>query len=70
MPLRERCATRLNRNVLTQLQTNEHEQLIARAKYILDQQQLYQEQANLESPSLTQRWEHTRNQEESQGTLS
>ena len=47
-----------------QLQTNEREQLIARAKYALNQQQLYREQANLESPSLGQRWENQRNQKE------
>ena len=47
-----------------QLQTNEREQLIARANYILDQRQLYDHQTNLESPSLGKRWEHTRNQKE------
>lgn len=50
---------------IKQLQTNEQEQLIARARYLLDQQKLYQEQANLESPSLSQRWEHKRNIKES-----
>ena len=49
-----------------QLQTNEQEQLIARARYILNQQKLYQEQANLESPTLGQRWEHKRNIKEAQ----
>ena len=49
-----------------QLQTNEQEQLIARARYILNQQKLYREQANLESPSLAQRWEHKRNIKEAQ----
>ena len=49
-----------------QLQTNEREQLIARAQYILDQQQLYREQANLEAPSFGQRWENTRNEKEAQ----
>jgi hypothetical protein len=47
-----------------QLQANEREQLIARARYILNQQQLYREQANLESPSLAQRWENTHNRKE------
>jgi hypothetical protein len=47
-----------------QLQTNEREQLIVRAKYALNQQQLYRKQANLESPSLGQRWENQRNQKE------
>ena len=49
---------------IKQLQTNEREQLIARANYILDQRQLYNHQTNLESPSLGKRWEHTRNQKE------
>jgi len=49
---------------IKQLQSNEREQLIARANYILDQRQLYNHQANLESPSLGKRWEHTRNQKE------
>jgi len=49
---------------IKQLQTNEQEQLIARANYILDQRQLYDHQTNLESPSLGKRWEHTRNQKE------
>lgn len=47
-----------------QLQTNERDQLIARAEYALNQQQLYRKQANLESPSLGQRWEHQRHQKE------
>lgn len=47
-----------------QLRANEREQLIARAKYVLNQQQLYREQANLESPSLAQRWENTHNRKE------
>ncbi|MDX2458336.1 MAG: hypothetical protein QNL87_12595 [Gammaproteobacteria bacterium] len=47
---------------LKQLQTNEREQLIARANYILGQQQLYHDQTNLKPPSLGQRWENTRNQ--------
>jgi hypothetical protein len=49
---------------IKQLQTNEREQLIARANYILDQRQLYHDQANLETPSLGKRWENTRNQKE------
>ena len=49
---------------IQQLQTNEREQLISRANYILGQQQLYHDQTNLEAPSLGQRWEHTRNQKD------
>jgi tetratricopeptide (TPR) repeat protein len=49
-----------------QLQSNEQEQLIARARYILNQQKLYQEQANLEAPTRGQRREHKRNIKEAQ----
>lgn len=49
---------------IKQLQTNEREQLITRANYILGQQQLYHDQTNLEAPSLGQRWENERNQKE------
>jgi hypothetical protein len=49
---------------IKQLQANEREQLIAHARYILDQQQLYRNQANLQSLSLGQRWENTRTQKE------
>ena len=54
---------------VTLLQTNERDQLIARAEYALNQQQLYRKQANLESPSLGQRWENQRHQKEAM-TLS
>jgi len=54
----------LEQERVKQLQTNEREQLIIRAKYALNQQQLYRKQANLESPSLGQRWEYQRNQKE------
>ena len=47
-----------------QLQDNEREQLIARARFILGQQQLYREQANLAPPSMAQRWEDKRNRKE------
>ena len=47
-----------------QLQDNEREQLIARARVILGQQQLYREQANLAPPSMAQRWEDKRNRKE------
>lgn len=45
---------------ISQLKNNEREQLVARASYMIDQQQLYQQQANLEQPSLSQRWEYSR----------
>jgi tetratricopeptide (TPR) repeat protein len=47
-----------------QLRINEREQLTSRATYMLEQQKLYQDQINLESPSLGQRWENKRNAKE------
>jgi hypothetical protein len=47
-----------------QLKINEREQLVSSATYMLEQQQLYQDKVNLESPSLGQRWENTRNEKE------
>jgi hypothetical protein len=55
---------------IKQLQTNEREQLIAQARYILGQQQLYREQANLQTPSLAQRWEYTRTQKDAQAVAT
>jgi hypothetical protein len=50
----------LERERLQQLKLNERERLITRANYMLDQQALYQQQTNLEPPSLGQRWEISR----------
>jgi hypothetical protein len=50
----------LERERVQQLKSNERERLITRANYMLDQQALYQQQANLTSPSLGQRWEISR----------
>lgn len=47
-----------------QLKTNEREQLVSRANYMLEQQKLYMDMVNLETPSLGQRWEHKRNEKE------
>ena len=47
-----------------QLRINEREQLTSRATYMLEQQKLYQDKINLESPSLGQRWENKRNAKE------
>ena len=47
-----------------QLQTNERKQLISRAGFMLEQQKLYANKINLESPSFTQRWENKRNARE------
>ena len=52
-----------------QLKTNEREQLVSRATFMLEQQKLYQDKINLESPSLGQRWENKRNAKEA-GELS
>jgi len=52
----------LEQERVRQLQQNEREQLVARARYMLDQQQLYLQQANLQQPSLVQRWESARNE--------
>ena len=54
---------------VTQLSNNEREQLISRANFMLQQQKLYQDKINLESPSLGQRWENKRNAKEA-GELS
>ncbi len=48
-----------------QLKINERNKLITRAEYLLDQQQLYQQQVNLQPPSYAQRRENSRNESES-----
>ena len=50
----------LERERVQQLKRNERDRLITRANYLLDQQALYQQQVNLTSPSLGQRWEISR----------
>ena len=47
-----------------QLKINEREKLVARADYLLDQQQLYRQQVNLQPPSYKQRRVNTRNESE------
>jgi hypothetical protein len=54
----------LERERVQQLKLNERERLITRANYMLDQQALYQQQTNLEPPSLGQRWEISRYEKE------
>jgi len=56
--------SRIEQARVEQLKTNEREQLVSRANYMLEQQKLYLEKINLESPSLGQRWEHSRNEKE------
>lgn len=46
------------------LKANERKQLLSRAGYVVTQQQLYQEQLDLESPSVTRRVLNTRHQQE------
>jgi hypothetical protein len=47
-----------------QLKANERKQLVSRAAFMLEQQQLYANKVNLESPSFSQRWENKRNAKE------
>jgi len=51
-----------------QLRNNDRKQLITRAHYLIDQQQFYHQQVNLESPSMGQRWNHSRNEKEALAT--
>ncbi|MEN8106559.1 MAG: hypothetical protein ABFS22_00970 [Pseudomonadota bacterium] len=46
------------------LQENERQKLMARARFLLDEQKLYNEQLNLDAPTFTERWENSRNQSE------
>ena len=54
----------LEQQRVEQLKTNERDQLISRANFMLEQEKLYQDKINLESPSLVQRWENKRNAKE------
>ena len=51
-----------------QLRNNDRKQLITRAHYLIDQQQLYHQQVNLEAPSMGQRWNNSRNEKEAVAT--
>jgi tetratricopeptide (TPR) repeat protein len=46
------------------LQENKRKKLVSRAEYIVQQQQIYEEQQNLEPPGLSNRWIHTMYQKE------
>lgn len=46
------------------LSANEREQLLSSGNFMLEQQKLYSSKINLESPSMTQRWENKRNKRE------
>jgi tetratricopeptide (TPR) repeat protein len=58
---------RLEQERVHQLKIHERNTLITRANYLLDQQQLYRQQVNLQPPSNAQRSENSRN--ESEATL-
>jgi hypothetical protein len=57
---------RLEKERLEKLRANEIRQLMAQAEYILYQKNLYEQQHNLQSPNMIQRWENTRNDRESE----
>ena len=46
------------------LRENERQKLMARARFLLDEQQLYDEQLNLDTPGFAQRWQNSRNRQE------
>lgn len=46
------------------LRDNQRKKLVSRAEYIVLQQQIYEEQANLESPGFGKRWTNTLHQQE------
>ena len=52
---------RLEKERLEKVRTSEIHQLMARAEYVLTQEKFYEQQLNLQSPDMIQRWEHTRN---------
>jgi tetratricopeptide (TPR) repeat protein len=49
------------------LQDSARKQLLSRAEYIVEQQELYQEQLNLQPPGLGERWSNTLHQYEAAG---
>ena len=60
----------LEKDRTKQLRNNDRKQLITRAHYLIDQQQFYQQQVNLESPSMGQRWTNSRNEKEALTTAT
>ena len=56
--------TTLEAKRVHQLKVNERNSLTARAQYLLDRQQLYTQQVNLQAPSFEQRREHARYENE------
>jgi hypothetical protein len=57
---------RLEKERLEKLRTNETRQLMARAEFLLHQKKFYEQQNKLQSTSVIQNWEHTRNDRESE----
>jgi tetratricopeptide (TPR) repeat protein len=51
------------------LRDYQREKLISRAEYIVQQQQLYAEQSNLEAPGFGRRWTNTLHQQEASGLV-
>jgi hypothetical protein len=43
----------------TRLRDNQRKELVSRAEYLVQQQQIYEEQSNLESPGFSRRWTNT-----------
>lgn len=54
----------LEKERLQELKRNERERLVTRANYMLDEQALFEQQANLTQPSIGRRWENLRNKKE------
>jgi hypothetical protein len=46
------------------LQENERQKLMSRARFLLDEQQFYDEQLNLDPPDFAERWKNSRNRQE------
>lgn len=53
----------------TRLRDNQRKKLVSRAEYIVQQQQIYEEQSNLESPGFGQRWINTLHLQEAAGLV-
>ena len=54
----------LNSRRTARLRENERQKLMSRARFLLDEQQLYEEQLNLDPPDFTERWKNSRNRHE------
>ncbi len=54
---------------VTRLRDNQRRQLLSRADYLVQQQQLYAEQLHLQSPGISKRWVNTLHQQEATGLV-